>query len=141
MFEKFQVIEIRLPQIRNPNSTIRNQKMAKEKLQNDSPAFKERVKVEEMTLDAAAGKLAKFGGFDLLETTVDGVQNMNPEKKARKKIFLTNKFVSLSSLWFCGCGEMVDALDLGSSEETCGGSSPSSRTILIVYNKLMKASP
>ena len=34
-------------------------------------------------------KLAKYGGFDLLEACVEGVQNMNPERKARKKIFLT----------------------------------------------------
>ncbi len=34
-------------------------------------------------------KLVKYGGFDLLEACVEGVQNMNPERKARKKIFLT----------------------------------------------------
>ncbi len=34
-------------------------------------------------------KLGKYGGFDLLEACVEGVQNMNPERKARKKIFLT----------------------------------------------------
>jgi len=34
--------------------------------------------------------LAKYGGFDLVETAIDGVQNMNPEKKARRKIFLTD---------------------------------------------------
>ncbi|MDC1161815.1 DUF5458 family protein [Tenacibaculum sp.] len=34
-------------------------------------------------------KLAKFGGFDLIESTIDGTQNMNPERKARKRIFLT----------------------------------------------------
>ena len=34
-------------------------------------------------------KLAKYGGFDLMEACVEGVQNMNPERKARKKIFLT----------------------------------------------------
>lgn len=34
-------------------------------------------------------KLLKYGGFDLLEACVEGVQNMNPERKARKKIFLT----------------------------------------------------
>ncbi|UII28962.1 DUF5458 family protein [Fulvivirga maritima] len=34
-------------------------------------------------------KLAKYGGFDLLEACIDDVQNMNPERKARKKIFLT----------------------------------------------------
>jgi len=34
-------------------------------------------------------KLAKFGGFDLLEACIEGVQNMNPNRKARKKIFLS----------------------------------------------------
>ncbi|WP_452220837.1 DUF5458 family protein [Lacinutrix salivirga] len=34
-------------------------------------------------------QLAKYGGFDLLESCIEGVQNMNPERKARKKIFLT----------------------------------------------------
>lgn len=32
--------------------------------------------------------LAKFGGFDLLESAIDDVQNINPDRKARKKIFL-----------------------------------------------------
>ncbi|MDY8138326.1 DUF5458 family protein [Aquimarina sp. 2201CG5-10] len=34
-------------------------------------------------------KLARYGGFDLLEACIDDVQNMNPDRKARKKIFLT----------------------------------------------------
>ena len=33
-------------------------------------------------------KLAKFGGFDLIEACVEGAQNLNPERKARKNIFL-----------------------------------------------------
>ena len=33
-------------------------------------------------------KLARFGGFSFIEATVEGTQNINPEKKARKKIFL-----------------------------------------------------
>lgn len=32
--------------------------------------------------------LARFGGFDLLESAIDDVQNINPDRKARKKIFL-----------------------------------------------------
>jgi len=40
-------------------------------------------------LQKSSDKLVKFGGFDLLEACVEGVQNMNPERKARKKIFLT----------------------------------------------------
>ncbi len=34
-------------------------------------------------------KLDKFGGFDLLEACIEGAQNMNPERKARKRIFLS----------------------------------------------------
>lgn len=34
-------------------------------------------------------KLAKYGGFDLLEACIEGIQNMNPGRKARKKIFLS----------------------------------------------------
>jgi len=40
-------------------------------------------------LKESSDKLIKFGGFDLLEACVEGVQNMNPERKARKRIFLT----------------------------------------------------
>jgi hypothetical protein len=39
-------------------------------------------------LEAGLKKLEKFGGFDLLESTIEGVQNISPERKARKKIFL-----------------------------------------------------
>lgn len=34
-------------------------------------------------------KLAKFGGFDLLESSIEGSANLNPERKARRNIFLT----------------------------------------------------
>ncbi|GAB2556331.1 DUF5458 family protein [Spirosoma areae] len=44
-----------------------------------------------LSLDDSCAKLAKYGGFAILETTLDGVQNLNPEKKARKKIFLTEE--------------------------------------------------
>ncbi len=33
--------------------------------------------------------LAKYGGFDLLESAIDDVQNLNPDRKARRKMFLT----------------------------------------------------
>lgn len=35
-------------------------------------------------------KLVRVGGFDLLEASVDGIQNLNPERKARKQIFLSD---------------------------------------------------
>jgi len=44
---------------------------------------------EYASLPETITRLAKFGGFDLLEATIDGVQNLNPEKKARRNIFLT----------------------------------------------------
>lgn len=40
-------------------------------------------------LRESSDKLAKFGGFDLLESCIEGTQNLNPERKARKKIFLS----------------------------------------------------
>ncbi len=33
--------------------------------------------------------LEKFGGFDLLESAIENVQNLNPDRKARRKIFLS----------------------------------------------------
>jgi hypothetical protein len=43
------------------------------------------------TLEKSTQALLKVGGFDLLETTIDGASNLNPEKKARKKIFLSEE--------------------------------------------------
>ncbi len=40
-------------------------------------------------LQDSTEKLEKFGGFDLVENTIDGVQKLNPKKKATKKIFLS----------------------------------------------------
>lgn len=54
-----------------------------------APAFQEQAK--KVDLQEALAGLSKFGGFNFLESTVDGVQNLNPERKARKKIFLTDE--------------------------------------------------
>ncbi len=57
-------------------------------------AVREAVKdkrIQESALLEAINKLAKFGGFTFLESSIDGVQNLNPERKARKKIFLTDE--------------------------------------------------
>ncbi|QXV65586.1 DUF5458 family protein [Mucilaginibacter sp. 21P] len=45
---------------------------------------------KELSLQESLDKLSRVGGFDLLETTIDGLQNLNPERKARKQIFLTD---------------------------------------------------
>src|SRR3954453_958545 len=45
---------------------------------------------ERPSIETSINKLAKYGGFDMLEASIEGVQNLNPERKARKKIFLTD---------------------------------------------------
>ena len=67
-----------------------------ERQENNIEQFKEKVasdikqveKPEEL-LQTSIQKLTSVGGFDLLEAAVEGVQNLNPERKARKKIFLS----------------------------------------------------
>jgi uncharacterized protein Yka (UPF0111/DUF47 family) len=39
-------------------------------------------------LEQSLQQLENFGGFDLLESSIDEMQNLNPARKARKKIFL-----------------------------------------------------
>jgi len=62
-----------------------------EQSQQQQAQYKERPTVEnpDQLLETSCDKLVKFGGFDLIETTVEGAQNLSPAKKARKKIFLT----------------------------------------------------
>ncbi len=43
------------------------------------------------SLAVATDKLAKFGGFSFLESAISDIQNLNPERKARKKIFLSDE--------------------------------------------------
>ena len=52
----------------------------------ETPSLQNRPAAEGM--DAGLKALEKFGGFELLESAIDNVQNINPERKARKKIFL-----------------------------------------------------
>lgn len=42
-------------------------------------------------LKTSSEKLAKFGGFDLIESTIEGTQNLSPDRKARRNIFLTEQ--------------------------------------------------
>lgn len=50
----------------------------------------EKTVEKDLNLSQSLEKLSRVGGFDLLETTIDGLQNLNPERKARKQIFLTD---------------------------------------------------
>jgi hypothetical protein len=67
-----------------------------EKKESSVQQFREKMasdisKVEkpEELLQTSLDKLTVVGGFDLLEAAIEGVQNLNPERKARKKIFLS----------------------------------------------------
>ncbi|QNK63431.1 DUF5458 family protein [Pedobacter sp. PAMC26386] len=70
-------------------ATPEEQKIAQDNSQ--AAGFKPAEKEEKvkLSLQESLDKLARVGGFDLLEATVDGLQNLNPERKARKQIFLT----------------------------------------------------
>jgi Type VI secretion system, TssC, VipB len=61
--------------------------MANEEKEIKQPAEKEKIK--ELSVEEGAAALVKYGGFGIVETTIEGAQNLNPEKKARKKIFLS----------------------------------------------------
>lgn len=41
-----------------------------------------------LSLDELCDELAEYGGFELIESAIDGAKVMNPESKARKNIFL-----------------------------------------------------
>lgn len=48
----------------------------------------DRISDPREVLEENIEKLEKFGGFDLLEGAVDGLENLNPENRAAKNIFL-----------------------------------------------------
>ncbi len=58
--------------------------MATQKKQN----VQENTQQLQGTLDDFVSQLSKYGSFSVLENSIDGVQNLNPERKARKRIFL-----------------------------------------------------
>jgi Type VI secretion system, TssC, VipB len=74
-----------------------------EELQNESLSSQQ----SEVNLAGSIEDLAKYGGFDLLEAAVEGAQNLNPDRKARRNIFLTeagkkterDKLKKILSLW------------------------------------------
>src|SRR5579863_3208062 len=41
-------------------------------------------------LEKSVQTLAKYGGFNFLENSIDGIKNLNPERKALRRIFLTD---------------------------------------------------
>jgi hypothetical protein len=81
------------------------------------------------SLEQALAQLVKFGGFSFLESCVEGIQNLNPERKARRKIFLTDEtkkderedLKKTLSLWIgllSGSKDISDMLDKSREKET-----------------------
>lgn len=70
-------------------ATPEEQKIAQDSSQETAFKPAEKQREAKLSLQDSLDKLARVGGFDLLEATVDGLQNLNPERKARKQIFLT----------------------------------------------------
>lgn len=70
----------------------------KKQEQQSAEQFKDKAAVELSSisnpaelLQESTTKLERFGGFDLVENAIDGLQKMNPKKKATKQIFLSEK--------------------------------------------------
>ncbi|RFS25022.1 type VI secretion system contractile sheath protein TssC [Chitinophaga silvatica] len=51
----------------------------------------ETAKLNTPALGKSLEILSRFGGFELLENTIEGIQNLNPERKARRDLFLSEK--------------------------------------------------
>ena len=56
---------------------------------NTASQGQESVKKSPISLEKSLDKLVRYGGFDLLEASIENVQNVNPDRNARRKIFLT----------------------------------------------------
>ncbi|WP_326982442.1 DUF5458 family protein [Chryseobacterium sp. MYb264] len=56
----------------------------------ENPVLEHKKQVQ-LGIEDLIEKLARYGGFDLLETSIENIQNINPDRRARRKIFLTEK--------------------------------------------------
>jgi len=54
---------------------------------NESDGGRSMISLEK-NLENAIDSLSKFGGYDIIESTIEGSQNLNPARKARRGIFL-----------------------------------------------------
>ena len=86
--------------------------------------YKELSDSPKEALSGSLDSLVTFGGFDLLEAVVDGVQNMNPERKARKNIFLSesskkNERENLKDTLNVWIGILAEADDIPGMIDAC----------------------
>jgi hypothetical protein len=103
--------------------------------QSESQELAYKSSAPAQTLDQSLNKLAKFGSFDFLESAIDGVQGLNPERKARKQIFLTDaakkqeraQLKKKLELWMT---LLSSSSDIGQMAETCQQRSEESAKLL-----------
>ncbi len=67
-----------------------SQKLQETRQTTEAPVL-EQKRDTSSSLENLLEKMARYGGFDLLETSIENIQNINPDRKARRKIFLTEK--------------------------------------------------
>ena len=60
------------------------------KLDQEAQQVSNQAQQSTLSSTVVGKSLDKLGGFGFVETVVDGMANMNPERKARKQIFLTD---------------------------------------------------
>ena len=65
--------------------------MANEEKQLQETRFTDKEKTAIGSAEQNSAALVRYGGFGIVETSIDGAQNLNPEKRARKKIFLSEE--------------------------------------------------
>ena len=51
---------------------------------NTASQGQESVKKSPISLEKSLDKLVRYGGFDLLEASIENVQNVNPDRNARR---------------------------------------------------------
>lgn len=91
-------------------------------------------KLKEAGIEGHIDALVKFGGFDLFESVIDGAQNLNPSRKARRQIFLTEShnaeerenLKNKLKLWIDTLSESDDIADI---IEKCEGKSESAEKV------------
>jgi len=104
----------------------------------EQTAVKENLPFKELpveSLESSVQGLARFGGFDLLESAIDAVQNINPDRKARKKIFLEENskkeertaLKKTLKLWL---DILESSDDIGQMVQTCNERSEQAATVL-----------
>lgn len=110
--------------------------MGTEELKNVATAFKTEEKQQALpAIETSLSALAKQGGFDFLEVIVDGLDNLNPARKAKKNIFLTdsskkNQRAELKKKLNLWIDLLTNSDSVGQMAETCSAKAEAAEKLL-----------